>query len=162
YRMLTQAWFQPKNLQRVEARVRALARRFVDRLGEVGECDFVDAIGVHYPLLVIMAILGVAEEEEPMMLRLTQEYFGNKDTDRNRDKAALSPEENFQAVRRVIEDATEYFGRISAARRRNPTDDLASVIANAVIDGQPISDVDAMGYYITVAFAGHDTTSSSL
>jgi cytochrome P450 len=36
------------------------------------------------------------------------------------------------------------------------------VIANAVIDGQPISDVDAMGYYITVAFAGHDTTASSL
>ena len=163
YRMLTQAWFQPKNLERVESRVRALARRYVDRLiATDGQCDFVDAIAVHYPLLVIMSILGVPEEDEPMMLRLTQQYFGSKDTDLNRDKTTVSPEANFQAVRRVIEDANEYFGRISAARRSNPTDDLASVIANAVIDGKPISDVDAMGYYITVAFAGHDTTSSSL
>jgi cytochrome P450 len=163
YRMLTQAWFQPKNLQNVEARVRVLAKRYVDRLEATGsECEFVGEIAVHYPLLVIMSILGVPEEDEPMMLRLTQEYFGNKDADLNRDKQVLSPEENFQAVRRVIEDATTYFGRISEARRRHPTDDLASVIANAVIDGKPISDVDAMGYYITVAFAGHDTTTSSL
>ncbi len=163
YRLLTQAWFQPKNLERVESGVRALARRYVDRLiASGGQCDFVDAIAVHYPLMVIMSILGVPDEDEPMMLRLTQEYFGSKDIDLNRDKEAVSPEANFQSVRRVIEDATEYFGRISAARRRNPTDDLASVIANAVIDGKPISDVDAMGYYITVAFAGHDTTSSSL
>jgi len=163
YRMLTQAWFQPKNLQRVEERVRALARRYVDRLEATGgECDFVGEVAVHFPLMVIMSILGVPEEDEPMMLRLTQEYFGSKDADLNRDRAALSADEHFQGVRRVIEDATAYFGEISAARRRNPTDDLASVIANAVIDGKPINDVDAMGYYITVAFAGHDTTSSSL
>ncbi len=97
-----------------------------------------------------------------MMLRLTQEYFGSGDADLNRDKDALSPAARFDSVRRVIEDATSYFAKISEARRRNPTDDLASVIANAVIDGKPMSDVDAMGYYITVAFAGHDTTSSSL
>jgi len=163
YRMLTQAWFQPKSLQKVEASVRALARRYVDRLAATGgQCDFVAEIAVHYPLFVIMSILGVPDKDEPMMLRLTQEYFGSKDADLNRDKAALSPEAHFQAVRRIIEDANGYFGGISQARRRNPTDDLASVIANAVIDGKPIEDVDAMGYYITVAFAGHDTTSSSL
>ncbi len=163
YRSLTQAWFQPKNLHGVEARVRALARRYVDRLeASGGQCDFVSEIAAHYPLLVIMSILGVPEEDEPMMLRLTQEYFGSGDADLNRDKEALSPAAHFDSVRRVIEDATSYFAKISEARRRNPTDDLASVIANAVIDGKPISDVDAMGYYITVAFAGHDTTSSSL
>jgi cytochrome P450 len=51
---------------------------------------------------------------------------------------------------------------VSDERRRHPTDDLASVIANSTIDGEPIADIDAMGYYITVAFAGHDTTSSSV
>ena len=36
------------------------------------------------------------------------------------------------------------------------------MIANSKIDGAPISDFEAMGYYIIVATAGHDTTSSSV
>lgn len=58
--------------------------------------------------------------------------------------------------------ALAYFRKVSDDRRRRPTDDLATVIANGEIDGRPIEDCEAMGYYITVAFAGHDTTSSSV
>jgi len=126
-----------------------------------GEMDFVRQVAVHYPLLVVMSILGVPEADEPMMLRLTQEYFGNNDEELNRGKAARSPEETAATLNAVIDDANAYFKVISDDRRRTPTDDLISVVANSVIDGQPISDVDAMGYYITAAFAGHDTTSSS-
>jgi hypothetical protein len=62
----------------------------------------------------------------------------------------------------VVADFTAYFSAISADRRANPRQDLATLIANAVIDGQPISDLEATGYYIIVATAGHDTTSSSV
>jgi len=162
YRLLTQAWFQPKNLRKLEDQIRVLARRYVDRLADAGgECDFVSVAAAHYPLLVVMSILGVPEADEPMMLRLTQEYFGNNDEELNRGKAARSPEETAATLNAVIDDANAYFKVISDDRRRTPTDDLISVVANSVIDGQPISDVDAMGYYITAAFAGHDTTSSS-
>jgi len=61
----------------------------------------------------------------------------------------------------VITDFFEYFRALSARKRAEPSDDLASLIANAQIDGQPISDLEAMSYYIIVATAGHDTTSSS-
>ena len=54
-----------------------------------------------------------------------------------------------------------FFKRLTDDRKANPTDDLASVIANAKLDGQPINDFEAMGYYVIVATAGHDTTSSS-
>lgn len=163
YRMLTQAWFMPKNLKGIEERLRKLARIYVDKLAATGgECDFVSEIAVHYPLMVIMSILGVPAEDEPMMLRLTQEYFGNNDAELNRGRAALTPLEAEQAVTKVVAEFNDYFRVLSDDRRRNPTDDLASVIANSAVDGKPISDIDAMGYYITVAFAGHDTTSSSV
>jgi len=61
----------------------------------------------------------------------------------------------------VIIDFSNYFRALSETKRANPTDDLASLIANSQIDGQPISDLEAMSYYIIVATAGHDTTSSS-
>src|SRR5258708_4397766 len=55
YRLLTQAWFQPKNLKQIEERLRGLARRYADKLAAAGgECDFVSEIAVHYPLMVIM------------------------------------------------------------------------------------------------------------
>jgi len=54
-----------------------------------------------------------------------------------------------------------YFNKLTEERRANPTDDLASVIANAKIDGQPLDPLATMGYYIITATAGHDTTSSS-
>jgi cytochrome P450 len=59
-------------------------------------------------------------------------------------------------------DFVGYFQRMTADRRANPGDDLASAIANGRIDGAPLPDLQAMGYYIIVATAGHDTTSSTL
>jgi cytochrome P450 len=163
FRQLTQAWFQPRSLRQIDERLRALARGFVDKLRDAGgECDFVGEIAVHYPLMVIMSILGVPDEDEPFMLRLTQEFFGSADAEMNRAKVALSPIEAEASKAKVAADARGYFRALSEARRREPRDDLSSLIANAEIDGAPISDLDAMGYYITIAFAGHDTTASSL
>lgn len=163
YRALTQNWFQPNGLRRFEGRIRALARRSVARLAELGgECDFVREIAVHYPLLVVMTILGVPEEDEASILRLTREYFGSSDDELSRGGAASSAVGAVASAREVIEEASAYFNHLSAERRRAPTDDLISVIANSQVRGAPINDVDAMGYYITVAFAGHDTTSSSV
>lgn len=163
YRLLTQAWFLPQNLRSLEDRIRQIARAAVDKMAATGgTCDFVSQIALHYPLHVIMTILGVPEADEPRMLKLTQELFGAADPELTRDKDALekpAEERNFDMG--VITDFFMYFRALSEARRANPTDDLASLIANAEIDGQPLSDLEAMSYYIIVATAGHDTTSSS-
>jgi hypothetical protein len=163
YRALTQSWFQLASLRRFEPRIRALARRHVERmLATGGTCDFASEIAAHYPLLVVMAILGVPEEDEAFLLRLTREYFGSRDDDLKRGGAPRSAVAAQASVREVIEEASAYFDALSAERRRSPADDLITVVANGRVNGAPVSDVDAMGYYITVAFAGHDTTSSSI
>lgn len=108
-----------------------------------------------------MEIMGVPEQDEPRMLRLTQEIFGPQDPDTMRALAMLSPEQLTDLINATVEDFNAYFRNLSTERRANPREDLATVIANAKIDGVPISDIGAMGYYIIVAAAGHDTTSSS-
>jgi hypothetical protein len=55
-----------------------------------------------------------------------------------------------------------YFNGVTASRRENPTEDLASAIANARIDGEPLSDIETVSYYLIVATAGHDTTSATI
>lgn len=163
YRALTHAWFMPTNLKKLEDRIRVIARGAVERMAaKGGECDFVNEVALHYPLHVIMEILGVPESDEPRMLKLTQELFGATDPELGRKSAdADKPMEERQIDFSVITDFFEYFRKLSEARRANPTDDLASAIANSKVDGNPISDFEAMSYYIIVATAGHDTTSSS-
>ena len=162
YRALTQAWFMPPNLRKLEDRIRTIARASVERMAATGgKCDFVTEVALHYPLHVVMEILGVPEADEPRMLMLTQELFGAADPDLARDEAQ-TPSEDLGAIQAVIADFYQYFAAISADRRASPRDDLATLIANSQIDGKPITELEAMSYYVIVATAGHDTTSSTV
>jgi len=162
YRALTASWFAPGNVRKIEGQIRAIARAAVDRLATLGgRCDFGADFAFGYPLRVIMSILGVPEQDEPRMLMLTQKLFGAADPDGARATAVLTAEQFSKIIEPAVADFTAYFAAISADRRLHPREDLATVIANARVDGKPISDIDSTGYYIIVATAGHDTTSSS-
>src|SRR5258706_1807623 len=161
YRALTQGWFMPQNLKKLEERIRECARESVARMVELGgECDFVNEVALHYPLHVIMQILGVPSEDEPRMLRLTQELFGATDPDLRRSSDD-SPEARKAAIGAVLADYFSYFNALTESRRAKPLDDVATVIANAKVDGALISPFDAVSYYVIIATAGHDTTPSS-
>jgi len=165
-RALTQAWFMPPNLKKLDARIGQIAKAHVDRMAELGpECDFVKEVAVWYPLRVIMEILGVPKEDEPFMLKLTQEIFGPADPDVIAETARTTEAESYTGgpavdLFQTAQVLFQYFGALTADRRANPKDDVASVIANGLIDGQPIGDREAMSYYVIIATAGHDTTSS--
>jgi cytochrome P450 len=162
YRVLTQAWFLPQNIRKLEDRIRGIARASVDRmLASGGQCDFVSEVALHFPLHVIMEILGVPEADEPRMLMLTQELFGAADPDLSREEKPDADPQAMGTLQGVLADFYQYFAKISADRRANPRGDLATLIATSEIDGRPISEFEAMSYYVIVATAGHDTTSST-
>ncbi len=163
YRKLTQEWFMPRNLGRLESEIRALAHRTVDRMIEAGpEVDFVKEVAGPYPLRVVMQILGVPPEDEPRMRMLTQQLFGGQDKDLSGSGMDnMTPEQVVQLVAGAVKTFEDYFATLAEDRRANPTEDVASVIANATVDGKPLPPRDMAGYYIIVATAGHDTTSAS-
>ncbi|KWX69224.1 cytochrome P450 [Mycobacterium sp. NAZ190054] len=149
-------WFRPKAMRALKVRVDELAKIFVDQMYDRGgECDFVQEVAVNFPLYVIMSLLGIPESDFGRMLTYTQELFGNDDAELQR---GASMEERGLA----LFDMFNYFNEITAARRAQPTEDLASAIANARIDGEPLSDIDTVSYYLIVATAGHDTTSATI
>lgn len=163
YRRLTQDWFMPVNLRTIEANIRAIAKASVDKMIESGgTCDFARDIAAEYPLHVVMELLGVPREEEPLMLKLTQEMFGSQDPELNRSRTVqMSPQEMSEMVAQTVADFNAYFSAMAKDRRENPREDLATIIATGTIDGKPIPDVESAGYYTIVATAGHDTTSAS-
>ena len=84
-RGVTSEWFLPKNLAKLEGTLDAFAKRFVDRMFDMGgRCDFARDIAMVFPLNVILSILGLPESDYPRMLALTQEMFGAQDEDMQR------------------------------------------------------------------------------
>lgn len=149
-------WFRPKAMRALKARAGELANAYVDKMAAIGpECDFVADVAVNYPLYMIMSLLGVPESDFSLMLKLTQELFGSDDDE---FKRGVDGEEQMSALLEMF----EYFTALTASRRENPTEDLASAVANATIDGEPLSDIDTISYYAIIAAAGHDTTSATI
>jgi cytochrome P450 len=153
YKKLTHAWFQPRQVRLLEDSINRLARESVDRmLATAGACDFYNDVVVWYPLKVIMLILGIPNEHGQHLLQITRAYFGGGDPEMQRGSDLI--------------DATlaymEFFREIARERRRNPTDDVATLIATAAIDGELIGEFEASSYFVALASAGHDTTSATL
>jgi cytochrome P450 len=158
HRQVTNDWFKPAVVGRRQPRIDEIADRYVERMRDLGgECDFARDIAAPYTLRVIMDIYGVPEEDEPLMLELTQGIFGAADPEFLGDA-----EDPGAKVLETVMQFIAYFDELTEDRRAGPRDDLASVIANGEIDGCPLGDGERLWYYIIVATAGHDTTSYAL
>jgi cytochrome P450 len=160
YRAVASGYFHAKNLDGLTDQIRAIAAEFADRMVEGGEeGDFAQDIAFKFPLRVIMTVLGVPQEDEPLMLRLTQELFGTADDDLAREgNANTTGAEVGDALAAITADFDAYFDDLMAERRKQPRNDLITVIANAEIDGKPMPALEARSYCLVAATAGHDTT----
>ncbi len=163
YRDLTASWFGPRSLRNLEPRIRNRMHQTIERMAQTGgSCDFAHDVALLYPLRVIMDVLGVDDDAEELMLRLTQEIFGSGDPEANATgRTYTTPQEQQEAVAAIAAEAYGYFTALTEERRKNPKDDLATLLSNGTINGEKLGDVETFGYYAITATAGHDTTSNS-
>ena len=107
--------------------------------------------------------MGIPEQDEPIILELTRQLFDREDEDSTTEpRAPADPARHAKQLCELFGEFQDYFARLIEARRRAPRDDVASMIANSEIDGKPMGHLEATSYFIILATAGHDTTSSSI
>ena len=158
FRKVASGFFTPRSIHRLDQIVEECARAQVDKLGEEGECDFVEQIAQRHPLRVLATILGIDPKDEDLLLELTQQLFADSDPDLQREG-----EDREEATKALIADFGALFTRIIEDRRAHPTDDLASLLANAkMADGSAMGPIETFGYYLIVFTAGHDTTRNAI
>jgi cytochrome P450 len=160
FRKVASPWFTPRALARVDAAVDQSARDLVDALaarGREGECDFATEIATKHPLRILATILGVSRDDEPRILKLTNQLFGMDDPDLQREA-----ESRQQAMMELGMELFQLFSGIIEDRRANPRDDLATLLANGQVDGAPMGPMETFGYYLITFTAGHDTTKNAL
>ncbi|MFO1425622.1 MAG: cytochrome P450 [Steroidobacteraceae bacterium] len=153
YRGLVSAGFMPAAVRGIEQKVRQSVTALVDELQAGSEVEFVTEVGAVVPIRTVCAIMGVPPEDEPRVLEFTNAVFGT-------DDPAFAP--SLEVANRNYLGIFDYGMWLFEQRRREPRDDLATLLVNARIDGQPLSDIDLQSYFSNMISAGNETTRSSL
>lgn len=163
YRALLMQWFMPDSIRVFQEQIRRDAKDAVDGLMERGgQCDFARDFAMLYPLRVIMTLLGVPREDEPLMLKLTQDFFGTREPDVKPAAPAADPAAMAKQWHAGVAGFFDYFEQLAAERRKRPTNDFLSLLVNAKVDGEPMDATHRNAFCVSIAAAGHDTTASSV
>ncbi len=152
YRTNLSRYFTPRSVRALEPEVANITAKILDDVMDREQCDFVTEISSKVPVAVIAEMLGVPRPDWPTLFRWTNEIIGGGDPEFQRGKDA---NETFAQAR--LEMFT-YFTNLVEERRKHPTGDVTSIIANAKIDGAPLPALELLSYLLVLVVAGNETT----
>lgn len=144
WRSLVSRRFTPRAVTGLEDRIRTVARSVLAEVQPGAEIDFVDAVAAPFPVLVIAELLGIESGDREQFRRWS-------------DAAIESPDRPGEGMAELAA-LFHYLQAHVEARRGEPTDDIASNVVHAQIEGEPITTNEAVGYLLALLVAGNETT----
>jgi cytochrome P450 len=141
--------FTPRRIEALSARIREIAGELADALPAAGEVDAFHAFTDPLPLYVMAELLGVDRDQREMFKRCGDAIVYATDT----------PAEVLLSAQAEL---TDYLAEVFEWRRREPRDDLISVLLTASSEGDALSQDDLLGLCFLLLVAGTETTTSAL
>ena len=153
-RKLVNAGFTRKRVKDKEGSISALCDALIDSVCERGECDFVRNLAAPLPMAVIGDMLGVLPEQREMFLKWSDDMVTFL-------SSQVSPED-FQISIDTFAAYTEFTMDMIAQRRKEPTDDLISVLIHSEVDGERLTDDEIVVETLLILIGGDETTRHTL
>ncbi|WP_192364779.1 cytochrome P450 [Mesorhizobium mediterraneum] len=148
-RTLVNRAFVSRQVERLRPRVEALANELIDRF-EPGQVDLLPAFASPLPITIIAEMLGVPVEMGPQLLDWSHQMVAMYMHGRTR--------ETEETANRAARDFSDFLRRYVAERRKNPGDDLLSLLIAAQEDNQKLSEDELVSSAILLLNAGHEAT----
>jgi cholest-4-en-3-one 26-monooxygenase len=153
-RKLVNAGFTRKRVKDLEESIAALCDTLIDAVCERGECDFVRDLAAPLPMAVIGDMLGVLPEQREMFLKWSDDMVSFLSSHVSPDDMQVSLDA-FTAYNEFIRD-------IITRRRKEPTEDLVSVLVHAEVDGDRLTDDEILQETLLILIGGDETTRHTL
>ncbi len=165
-RRLVNKGFTPRAVNAMEDTIREITNSILDDIAKRGECDFVTDVAAQLPLAVICGMVGLEKKDWPLMFELTNSVLGSGDpeyqTEVPEDQRG-SAEAQFQTGRSGGIKMIQYFADVLEDRRKNPrADDLISILLDAEVDGEKLSQGDILAFCFLLILAGNETTRNAI
>jgi cytochrome P450 family 142 subfamily A polypeptide 1 len=153
-RKLVNSGFTRKRVMDKVPSIATLCDTLIDSVCERGECDFVRDIAAPLPMAVIGDMLGVLPEERGMLLKWSDDLVTGL--------SSHIDELTAQAVMEAFASYNTYTTEVIAKRRKEPTDDLFSILVNAEVEGQRMADDEIVMETLLILIGGDETTRHTL
>lgn len=156
YRNVTAKRFTPRMTQGWEPKVQRITREILDEAAEKGSCDFVQDVAAPITIAVIAEMLGVPGADWRLLFRWTNETIAPEDPEFQRGRTTEQTNQDARA------ELFKYFHELSEERRRNPKDDIISVVVTGKVNDKPIDTFELLSYYLLLVVAGNETTRNAM
>jgi cytochrome P450 len=145
-RKLISAGFTPRRINDLTEHITRRVNSVIDGVADRDECDLVHDIALWLPLHVIADLVGVPEADRKQVFDWTELTFGFD--------PAVTAEQRQQAATEMF----AYADAMCAERRKEPRDDLISVLIAAEVDGEKLTDLHLDFFFMLLQNAGSETT----
>lgn len=149
FRRLVSTGFTNRMVTQLEPHVREICADLIDKVAKRDTFDFVTEIAAELPLLVIAELLGVPMEDRHKVFDWSNSLVGFDD-----------PEYKTSLATGKIASAQmwAYANDLASKRKEHPLDDLVSVLMQAEVDGDRLSEQEFDSFFLLLAVAGNETT----
>jgi cholest-4-en-3-one 26-monooxygenase len=151
YRRLVNKGFTPRMINLLEQHLRYRAELIVDEVIERGGCEFVEDLAAELPLQAIAEIMGVPQEDRRLMFDWSNTMIGAQDPEYQDPD---DPEKPMKAAAEIF----AYANQLAEARRSDPRDDIVTILINAEIEGEQLSELEFDMFMLLLTVAGNETT----
>lgn len=151
FKLLVSRGFTPKNAPLLRPRIEELAREILESAMKKNSLDFVSEIAGRLPSGLIAELMGMPREDGERLYDLTEIMHTN-------DSAVAPPEVKMAAVGEML----AYGQSVADIKRKTPGDDLATILVNAEVDGDRLTNEDFQWFFLLLVNAGGDTTRNLL
>jgi cytochrome P450 len=138
-----------------EPRCRRVVKELIDRVAPLGQCDFVTDVAEQLPMLMILEMMDIPQADRPQLLRWAAMTVGNDDPEFQVGSSLESRTQGNYAI-------YDYTGRLARERRGGAGDDLLTLMGNAVVMNERLSDRDLGFSGDMFVLAGIETTRTGL
>ena len=145
--------FMPSSIKGLRPKVEAYVDALIDKLRGRDQVEFVSEVAAIVPIKSLCIMLGIPEEDEDKIFEWTNRLVGTADPEFGHSA---------EVSNQTFEEVFEYGRYLNELRRKEPSDDLLSVVANLEMDGEPISESVRDGFFVLLLAAGNETTRNSL
>ncbi|MFF5056676.1 cytochrome P450 [Micromonospora sp. NPDC000663] len=126
-----------------------------------GGCDFATDIATELPAGAVVAILNVGREEAHELVRLTRMMIGFRDPSLIGPERATQFDDERALLACIQSEIFDYFEDLIRLRRRQPGDDLVSMLLRSDMNGRPMPEEDILYNCMNFAVGGNETSSYS-
>ncbi len=154
-RRIVNTAFTPRQVRELTPSIEQVAADLLDAI-ETDSVEIVEALTVPLPVIVISRMLGIPEEDRERFKVWSAAVTGVVDAG-----PASTPLAEMEAERRAtIVEMLTFFAQVVCKRHAEPKDDLISLLVQAEIEGERMTDVQLVGFCVLLLAAGNEPTTN--